>query len=93
MTRTEILDAAKSIVTGEREKQYGGAENSFSTIANLWMDYWVAKGHEVPIGPTDVAVMMALLKIARIAGGRFKEDSYIDACGYMACAGEIEGAE
>lgn len=33
--------------------------------------------------------MMALLKIARIAGGKFKADSYVDAIGYMACAGEI----
>ena len=37
--------------------------------------------------------MMALLKIARIAGGRFKTDSYVDAIGYMACAGEIAGKE
>jgi hypothetical protein len=33
--------------------------------------------------------MMALLKIARIATGTFKGDSYVDACGYIACAGEI----
>ena len=32
--------------------------------------------------------MMALLKIARISSGTDKEDSFIDACGYMACAGE-----
>lgn len=39
------------------------------------------------------AVMMALLKIARIAKGRFKADSYIDAIGYMACAGELAETE
>jgi hypothetical protein len=33
--------------------------------------------------------MMTLLKIARIMGGRFKADSFVDACGYLACAGEI----
>lgn len=37
----------------------------------------------------DVANMMALLKIGRIAIGRHKDDSYIDAIGYLACAGEI----
>ena len=33
---------------------------------------------------------MALLKIARIATGTFKEDSYIDACGYLACGAELD---
>lgn len=91
MTRTEILEAAQKCVCGDREQDYGHPENSFSTIANLWMDYWVAKGHEVPIGPTDVAVMLALLKIARIATGHGKADNWIDLAGYAACGGEIEG--
>jgi hypothetical protein len=34
-------------------------------------------------------MMMALLKIARIASGQTKEDNYVDLCGYAACAGEI----
>lgn len=37
----------------------------------------------------DVAVMMALLKIARIATGKPKADNYTDCCGYIACAGEL----
>ena len=41
------------------------------------------------IRPEDVAILMALLKIARIQTGRFKADSYIDACGYIALAGEL----
>lgn len=32
---------------------------------------------------------MALLKIGRITTGNAKEDNYVDACGYMACAAEI----
>lgn len=36
----------------------------------------------------DVAVMMALLKVARIATGS-SPDSFVDLAGYAACAGEI----
>ena len=36
----------------------------------------------------DVAMMLALLKVARIKTG-VKGDSYVDLAGYAACAGEI----
>ena len=38
-TRAEILDAAKKIVTGDREKQYGSPEDNFGVIARLWSAY------------------------------------------------------
>ena len=88
MTRAEILDEAKKCVCEDRESQYGSPEDSFSIIAGFWSVYL-----EYAISPVDVAIMMSLLKIARIATGRFKADSYIDACGYIACAGEIAGRE
>ena len=93
MTRTDILDAAKRCVCGDREQDYGSPENNFSTIANLWSDYLVATGKMNPfdaINPVDVAAMLALLKIARIASGHAKEDNWIDLAGYAACGGEIE---
>ena len=37
---------------------------------------------------TDVAMMMALLKIARISAGA-GSDSFVDLAGYAACAGEM----
>lgn len=85
-TRAEILDAAKAIVTGDREKQYGSPEDNFGVIARLWSTY---AGHSFT--PVDVAMMMTLLKVARIKTGYYKADSYIDACGYLACAAEIAG--
>lgn len=86
MTRAEILDRAKKCVCEDRESQYGSPEDSFELIAELWTVYL-----DYGLSPADVAIMMSLLKIARIATGRFKADSYIDACGYIACAGEIAG--
>lgn len=85
MKRAEILDAAKRCVCGDREQDYGSPENNFRVIADLWTAYL---GYEVCA--TDVAAMLALLKIARIASGHAKDDNWIDLAGYAACGGEIE---
>lgn len=90
MKRAEILEAARVCVCGEREQDYGTPEDSFNLIASLWTVYT-----NVPITTKDVAMMMALLKVARIKAGD-KADSFVDLAGYAACAGEIatdEGAE
>ena len=85
-TRAEILDAAKKIVTGDREKQYGKPEDNFAVVAEFWTTYI---GH--PIYSEDVAIMMALLKIARIRSGNYKTDSFVDGVGYLSLAAEIAG--
>lgn len=98
MTRKDILDHANKCVNGDRDEQYGNPENNFKMIANLWMEYLencgsVTNGTEVFLRPEDVASMMALMKIARIATGSPKEDSWIDLAGYAACGGEIVSAK
>ena len=77
---------------GEREQDYGTPEDNFETIAEFWETYLsracVDEDSSVYIDATDVAMMMALLKIARIAGGSGTRDSFIDLAGYAACGGE-----
>lgn len=87
MTRAEILDKAKACVVGNREQDYGSPESNFGRIANLWTAFL-----NVSITPTDVAAMLALLKIARIASGHAKDDNWVDLAGYAACGGEIEAS-
>ena len=84
MTRPEILDNAIKCVCGKREQDYGSPENNFQIIADLWSAYY---GHKFTA--VDVAMMMTLLKIARIRTGTATEDSFVDAAGYIACGGEI----
>lgn len=84
MTRKETLDVAMSCVCGDREA-YGTPEDNFSRIARLWEDYL-----RHPIRPHDVAAMMALLKIARIASGQPKADNWVDLAGYAACGAELQ---
>ena len=87
MKRAEILATAGSYVTVDREEQYGSPEDNFSIVADLWDIY--LRRTSSRINSHDVAVMMCLLKIARIASGQKKDDNYVDLAGYAACAGEI----
>lgn len=88
MKRDEILEAARICVCGERETDYGTPENNFNMIARLWKAY---TGHDYTA--VDVAMMMGLLKIARIKTGTKTEDSFVDLAGYAACAGELATKE
>lgn len=91
-TRSDILDLAKRCVCGDREQDYGSPEQNFERIATLWEVYLAGKctGADVCILAQDVAAMLALLKIARIASGHAKADNWVDLAGYAACGGEIE---
>lgn len=84
MKRTDVLKKAEICVCGKREQDYGAPEDNFSRIALLWSAY---TGHSYTA--EDVAIMMALLKIARIKTGTGTIDSFVDLAGYAACAGEI----
>ena len=90
--REEILRSAAKMVTGERQDDYGTPENNFERIANLWNSY-LDRRLDGRISGVDVAAMMALLKIARIASGHGKRDNWVDLAGYAACGGEIQAEE
>lgn len=96
MNRQEILDAAAKCVNGDRDEQYGAPEDSFGRIARFWNEYLhdrsqpSAYADRCFISHRDVAAMLVLVKIARIAGGRLHLDNWIDLAGYAACGGEIE---
>lgn len=91
MKREDILQHAKSCVCGDREKNYGSPEDSFSRIADFWTAYIRGRKDIFDDGfaPKDVAAMMALMKIARTEGENDKPDNWIDLAGYAACGGEI----
>ena len=82
--RGDILAAACDCVSGKRNDRHGEAEDNFRAIADLWEAY---TGHHY--SSIDVAMMMALLKIARAKSDSGCLDNFIDIAGYAACAGEI----
>ena len=94
LTRAAVLEKARACVCGEREEDYGTPEDSFGCIAELWETYLraacVSPDAIVTVTAADVAMLMALLKIARVGtssvGGT--ADSFVDLAGYAACGAE-----
>ena len=91
MERGECLDKAKAIISGEREQTYNGPEDSFGRVGLLWTAYLRGKfgGAAPEIVAVDVALMMDLLKTARLQVAPGHEDSWVDKAGYSGCGAEI----
>lgn len=90
--RNRLLDAAKEIINGEREGNYGDAYTNFDTIADLWHTYLKRRGPG-PLLAEDVALMMALVKVARLASQPTHWDSWLDIAGYAALGAEVADTE
>lgn len=80
---TSMTQEAKDIVGGDRQKDYGDINESFTRIAGLWSAYL---GRHVD--KYDVAKMMMLLKISRAKNGNHR-DSYVDIVGYVECVDKL----
>ena len=85
-TRSGILNQAEQYVIKDRAADHGDMEDNFQRISDLWTAYL---GFDLIITSKDVAVMMTLLKIARIKSNPQNSDNWIDGAGYLACGGEI----
>lgn len=83
-TQQSISEEAAAIVAGERQADYGDANESFARIANLWSAYTGSA-----IEPWDVAQMMILLKVSRAKTSK-KRDTLVDIIGYAECAGKLK---
>lgn len=89
--RGQILLDALHVINGERQDKYGNPEDSFAVIADYWTAYLDHHYRSnLTVTAQDVAIMMALLKIARITTGTATKDSYIDAAGYIGLAADME---
>ena len=89
-TMGDILLEAHKIVNGDRQGLYGTPENNFQCIADYWERYLKhTKQAYLVMYPEDVAMMMVLMKIARLESGHFTKDSCVDAAGYMAWYSEL----
>lgn len=94
-TRKSILENALSYVTVDRQAEHGALERNFENIAIFWNDWARMRGWDVGengILPYDVAIMMDLLKTARIASTPENIDNWEDKAGYSSCGGELATA-
>lgn len=85
-----ICMCAADIVAGSRAARYGDILQVHASIAALWNAFLgerLLAGRK--LNALDVALLMALLKIARAKAGAYSIDDYVDIAGYAGCAGEI----
>ena len=91
--RETILDDARHAVINERQDEYGDLEDNFEAIARLWSSHLTTAHNFLPeLDSIDVAIMMALLKLARLGANPDHADSWVDTAGYAACGGELAKA-
>ena len=78
-----ILREAEDVIF-QRQATYDAPEDNFRRIADFWNAYITNKPSHDIITPADVAVMMMLMKIARLTF-QYKHDSIVDVAGYAQC--------
>ena len=92
----DILDTARDIIYGDRERAYGSPRFNLDTIAKFWTVYlhrlfhsWGIEGAHLEA--EDVAQMMILLKTSRLIHNPGHTDSLVDQAGYAALQERIQG--
>ena len=90
-----ISNSGVEAIQNERENDYGDAKVSHTSIANFWNEYLSRKQDNEPsweLDATDVAVMLSLMKVSRLAYKR-KHDSFLDFASYANFALQFEESE
>ena len=90
MTREELIKQVSKCILNDRQNTYGTPENNFQTIANYWNEYLKL---DSTLTKQDVAVMMLLLKVARMKSSPDHLDNFVDAAGYSIIAGSFCNTE
>lgn len=95
--RASMLREAETLICGDRNNQYGPPTQDFQRTADLLNALGYARvdaESEIhDILASDVALIIAQVKISRIMHSRHKRDSWVDLAGYAACGYECATEE
>jgi hypothetical protein len=92
--RESALNEAKHLIMGDRNAQYGPPTQDFRRTAELLNALGYRRVVEVndvqvaQILPSDVAIIIAQVKVSRLMHSRQKRDSWVDLAGYAGCGYE-----
>jgi hypothetical protein len=80
-----VLQEAGTLITGDRQAQYGPPTQDFERTAAMWTALFKHKLREGEvIRPQDVAWSMICVKLSRLQH-KGKRDSIVDIAGYAEC--------
>lgn len=91
-----VLEEAQALVYGDRQRDYGHPRDNMRAIALHWNAYLKARGISQPdrlLQTEDVAAMLILMKVGRLASGRMKRDTVADIAGYAAVLSRVLGID
>lgn len=86
-TRKKCLDLAAEAVLKDRNAAYGGPEDNFRDIADMFSIYLRGRS-DLKLLPHDIAIVHTLTKVCRIKTSPTKLDNWTDIAGYGACGAE-----
>lgn len=97
LPRASVLHEAEKLTCGDRNNDYGPPTQDFQRTADLLN----ALGYKridaadtvLDILPSDVAIMIAQVKVSRLMHSRGKRDSWVDLAGYAGCGYECAQEE
>lgn len=96
--RADLLAEALQLITGDRNNSYGPPTQDFRRTAEMMN----ALGYQrispddhtlLDILPSDVALIISLVKISRLMHSRTKRDNWTDIAGYAGCGYECTTEE
>lgn len=92
LPRAGVLDEAKTLVTQDRNNQYGPPTQDFQRTADilhaLGLRTLNGVGGATKLQAHHVALILAALKMSRLTWDPTKRDSWVDLAGYAACGYE-----
>lgn len=89
--RSGLLQDAEDVITGDRNNSYGDPHQDFARTASILtaMGFVFLDPEEVfDIQAHHVAMILAAVKLSRLAWDPGKRDSWLDLAGYAACGYE-----
>lgn len=85
--REQLLAEVTRLITQDRNNAYGPPDQDFIRTANI-LNALGFTHYELPIEGHHIAMVLAAVKLSRLAWGPQKRDSWVDLAGYAACGWE-----
>lgn len=92
-SRENIIKQVEKCIMNDRQNTYGTPEDNFQKITDYWNTYLNIKDDTFKLTKQDVAIMMVLLKVARMGTSPNHLDNFVDAAGYSIIAGSFCNTE
>lgn len=91
--RADLLEEAAHLITGDRNNHYGPPTQDFRRTAEALtaMGYRRLDVDDVtvlPLVPSDIAIIVGMVKTSRLMHSRSKRDNWTDVAGYAGCGYE-----